>query len=75
MTKRQVITDVAQMPLVMTLADIATVLSCSSRTVKRLKHAGELPHPIVMDNKTQPRYSRDAIASWISGGTSRRGRR
>jgi hypothetical protein len=73
MTRRTIYTDVAQMPLVMSMSDIATLLSCSVRTVKRLKKAGALPPPIL--ESFQPRYSREAIASWLSGGSTRGRRR
>jgi hypothetical protein len=79
--KSVVITDVAQLPLVVTYDDIGAVLKVSRRTVERMDRAGGLPArlPIVTGESTGKRHpyrtTREQFIGWLQGGTPRRGRR
>lgn len=50
----------------MTVKDVAQLLSCSTRTVYRLNDAGRLPHPVRLG--TLLRWPRSAIEAWIAEG-------
>jgi hypothetical protein len=57
------------LPLVLFLADIAGLLRCDERTVSRLKRSGQLPDPLPLPGR--PRWSRDAVLSWLNAGEQR----
>jgi hypothetical protein len=71
---RQRITSEADLPLVCGVSDVAALLDYSERTIERLDRAGKLP-PKLIDGEHRPRWARETLLQWISGGSPRRGRR
>ena len=61
-------------PAMLTVDQVARVLGCSPRTVRRLTDAGRMPRPVHLGSLI--RWPRETIESWISQGCPRReGRR
>lgn len=58
--------DVADRPILIDIRQLASLLSCSTRHVRRLVDAGRLMPPIRLG--TLPRWDRHAIARWIATG-------
>ena len=60
--------------VMLTVDQIARMLCCSPRTVRRLTDAGRMPRPVRLGSLL--RWPRESIESWISQGCPRReGRR
>ena len=63
-----------ELPRVLFLSDFAAVLRCSVRKVQRLQRAQSLPVQLPIPGR--PRWSRDEVLRWLSGGAGQgRGRR
>ena len=61
-------------PAMLTVDQVARMLCCSPRTVRRLADAGRMPRPVRLGSLL--RWPRESIESWISQGCPRRdGRR
>lgn len=73
MTDDHHVTDANQLPLRCFKLDLAHAARCSVRQIERLDRAGKLPDPLPIPGR--PSWSRAAVIEWLSGGTSRRGRR
>jgi predicted DNA-binding transcriptional regulator AlpA len=58
----------AQLAPLLSLDDVAVVLSCSRRLVERMRAAGRLPRPDLMLGKKCPRWRVETISEWIRGG-------
>lgn len=58
----------------LTVDQVARMLCCSPRTVRRLTDAGRMPRPVRLGSLL--RWPRESVESWISQGCPRReGRR
>lgn len=58
----------------LTVNDVAGMLSCSTRTIYRLTDSGRMPRPVRLNSLL--RWRRESIEIWISQGCPRReGRR
>ena len=53
-------------PLMLSVADVAATLSCSSKTVYRLNDRGALPRPVRIGGLL--RWQRQLIEEWIDKG-------
>ena len=56
----------APAPLLWTLKDVAKALQVSEKTVWTLRHERKMPEPLPL--MSQPRWSAEAIRSWIAAG-------
>ena len=50
----------------LTVHEVARLLSCSARTVYRLADSGRLPRPIKLG--TLKRWPRESFERWVAGG-------
>jgi excisionase family DNA binding protein len=58
-----------QVPALLSVADIARLLSCSQRHVYRLSDAGRMPPPVRLG--TLVRWAREPVEGWIADGYPR----
>jgi len=56
-------------PAMLTVHDVAGMLSCSARTVYRLTDSGRMPRPVKLGALI--RWPREAVTSWITQGCPR----
>jgi predicted DNA-binding transcriptional regulator AlpA len=51
----------------LSIDDLAAILSCSRRLIERMRSAGRLPKPDIKIGK-MPRWRPETIRRWIEGG-------
>jgi predicted DNA-binding transcriptional regulator AlpA len=61
------LTPAADIEPLLRQSDLPRVLSCSLRTVERLRVSGKLPRPDLHLGRS-PRWKRSTISAWIAGG-------
>jgi len=61
------------LPAMLTVDQVARVLGCSPRTVRRLTDSGRMPRPVRLGSLI--RWPRETIENWISRGCPRLERR
>lgn len=57
---------ISDMPVMLTVNDLATLLRVSVRTVWRLRSAGTLPKPVEIGGSV--RWDPEIIRTWMAGG-------
>jgi hypothetical protein len=55
--------------MLLSKADLARELCCSTKTIERLDAAGRLPHPVLVGGK---KWVRDVVVAWTAAGCPRR---
>ena len=64
------ITDTAiDLPAVLYKQDFAKLLRCSDRSFERMRRYRKIPDPLPITGR--PRWSRDVVLRWLSGGRAR----
>lgn len=52
--------------LLLTIEDVARMLSVSTRTVRRLRQEGRIPQPLIVGRSV--RWNRETLMQWIGAG-------
>lgn len=63
-----------ELPLVLDQDAMAELLGVSTRSIERMRRAGELPDTLIQTVRC-PRWSRETVLAWLQGSTRRRARR
>lgn len=63
-----------QIELMLSIDDLAVVLSCSRRLVERMRSSGKVPKPDLYVGRC-PRWRPETVRSWIGEGADARPRR